>query len=164
MAGRIPGGFDLRCAAEFEAWVIRRREALTSTRQALLSSCARAEEEAGQLRAALALRQQLLRGDELAEPHHQEVMRLHALLGERGAALRQFARLRQVLADELALEPLPKTVALAQEILRGTPSPCFPRPFLRWWAANVNGPSWRWPGHRGRRLTCAASRASEKRG
>ncbi|WP_162485433.1 BTAD domain-containing putative transcriptional regulator [Deinococcus deserti] len=124
--GELLEGFDLRCAEGFELWLQQRREALACIHHGLLASCARAEEEAGQLRTALALHQELLRSDELAEPHHREVMRLHARLGERGAALQQFARLRQVLADELALEPLPETVALAREILRGTPSPALP--------------------------------------
>ncbi|MFX6141606.1 BTAD domain-containing putative transcriptional regulator, partial [Acinetobacter baumannii] len=61
-------------------------------------------EAAGDLRGALTARLELLRQDELQELHHREAMRLHALLGEREAALGRYERLREILWRELGLE------------------------------------------------------------
>ncbi|MCP2013201.1 DNA-binding SARP family transcriptional activator [Deinococcus sp. HSC-46F16] len=127
--GEPLAGFGLPGAPAFEEWLGGQRERLAGLRQDLLRRRAEALEAAGELRPALAQRLELLRADELTEAHHREVMRLHALLGERAAALRQFERLRQVLADELGLAPLPETLRLAREIGRRTvPRPVPPGP------------------------------------
>ncbi|MFC4425941.1 BTAD domain-containing putative transcriptional regulator [Deinococcus navajonensis] len=114
--GEFLEGFGLRDAEGFERWLADRRAALAAARQALIARCAAAREQGGDLRGALALRQSWLGHDELSEPGHREVMRLHARLGERAAALRQFGRLQRLLADELGLTPLAETLALAREI------------------------------------------------
>ncbi|MFC4637330.1 BTAD domain-containing putative transcriptional regulator [Deinococcus hohokamensis] len=133
--GELLEGLEVRDAAGFEDWLGGQRAQLTAIRQALLARCAAAREQAGDLRGALALRRAWLCGDELSEPGHREVMRLHARLGERAAALRQFENLQRLLAEELGLSPLPETLALAHEIgggnaLRASSLPAFPEPPL----------------------------------
>ncbi len=55
----------------------------------------------------------------LDEDVHRALMRAYADAGNRAAALRQFARLKALLAKELGLRPAPESVALYEEIVRG---------------------------------------------
>jgi DNA-binding SARP family transcriptional activator len=50
------------------------------------------------------------------ETGYQQLMRLHAAMGNRGEALRVFARLRERLRDELGTSPSPQTEAVFREI------------------------------------------------
>ena len=76
-------------------------------------------EARGELRSALALHRGLLDDDPLQEATYRDLMRLHDALGERAAALDQFARCERTLGDELGLEPLPETRLLASASARG---------------------------------------------
>ena len=53
------------------------------------------------------------------EQVHCDVMRLWHRLGNRAAVTRQYERLRELLADELATTPLPETEALYRELTGG---------------------------------------------
>jgi DNA-binding SARP family transcriptional activator/tetratricopeptide (TPR) repeat protein len=109
-------GFELGDTPAFDAWLAERRD----ERQRAWREAARAEaaaaEARGDLRGALALQRRLLEADPLQEPVHAAVMRLHEALGERAAALEVFERCRRLLRDELGLEPLAATAALAERI------------------------------------------------
>ncbi len=59
----------------------------------------------------------LLAHDPADEPIHRELMRLYALAGRRHDALRQYQTCVDALANELDLEPEPKTIQLHQQIL-----------------------------------------------
>jgi DNA-binding SARP family transcriptional activator len=72
--------------------------------------------------AALEHGQRLLDADPLNEPAHAALMRCHFGSGNRAAALRQYARCRRLLREELDVEPLPGTVA-AYELIRAGSSP-----------------------------------------
>ncbi|GIW25816.1 BTAD domain-containing putative transcriptional regulator [Meiothermus sp.] len=129
--GPLLEGLELAGAVGFEAWLEQEREELSQTRRSALQRQAEHLEATHDLRGALAARLTLLREDELQELHHREAMRLHALLGEREAALERFERLRALLRRELHLDPLPETQALAQQIAQGTlrpPPPPSPTP------------------------------------
>ncbi|WP_161883442.1 BTAD domain-containing putative transcriptional regulator [Deinococcus alpinitundrae] len=127
--GRLLDGTEFLDAPELADWLEAQRERLQTLWTAALAAQARALEDGGQVADALALWQQLLRTDELRERWHAEVMRLHLRLGERGAALRQFARCQTVLSAELGLTPLPETLALAEQARRAVPAPsAHPRP------------------------------------
>ncbi|HEU4742359.1 MAG TPA: BTAD domain-containing putative transcriptional regulator [Meiothermus sp.] len=126
--GELLEGLELSGAAGFEGWLQAERETLAQARYAALAQYAEQLEAAGNLREALAARLELLREDELQELQHREAMRLHALLGEREAALTRFARLKELLRHELHLEPLPETLELAHQIEQGTLAPPPPPP------------------------------------
>ena len=111
--------FRLSGAAGFEAWLKHEREVLAEMRRETLAHHAAELFRGGALREALAAYLEVLLDDELQEHHHREVMRLHAMLGERGAALERFDRLKRVLRREVGLEPLPETLALAERIRGG---------------------------------------------
>ena len=58
----------------------------------------------------------ILRYDRAHERTHRQLMRLHYLAGDRAAALRQYARCRTALADELGVTPARSTLALYEQI------------------------------------------------
>jgi DNA-binding SARP family transcriptional activator len=59
----------------------------------------------------------LLQHDPLREDVHREVMRLYVGAGQRTLALRQYELCREILARELAIEPMEETRTLYTEIL-----------------------------------------------
>ncbi len=111
--------FRLSGAAGFEAWLGHEREVLAEIRRDALALHASELARQGALREALSAYLESLKEDELQEHHHREVMRLHAMLGERGAALERFERLKRILRRDVGLAPLPETVALAERIRSG---------------------------------------------
>jgi DNA-binding SARP family transcriptional activator len=114
--GPLLDGFELCDADGFDDWLARRRAALAERHRSVLVLKATSLEEAGDPRGALQAYLDLIRLDETQESYHRAAMRLHHLLGEREAALERFARLKRVLARELALEPLPETLELYRAI------------------------------------------------
>ncbi|WP_018466983.1 ATP-binding protein [Calidithermus timidus] len=117
--GDLLQGYDYDDCPEFEEWLIYERGRLQELRvEALKLICERLEREAS-LAEALSWAQKLLEEDPLSEAAHRRAMRLHYLLGDRGAALRAYHRCQEVLRRELGVEPLEETRLLAQEIERG---------------------------------------------
>jgi DNA-binding SARP family transcriptional activator/pimeloyl-ACP methyl ester carboxylesterase len=92
----------------WEAWIRDERERLREQAVEGLAKLLAHQRKAGQLKAAIATAQRLL----------ATLMRLHAQLGQRGAALRQYQDCVNVLQRELGVEPEPETRQLYQEILR----------------------------------------------
>jgi len=67
---------------------------------------------------ALSYGQRILSYDPLLEAVHREMMRLHCLAGNRGAALRQYRTCQAILAKELGIEPMEETTTLYAQICR----------------------------------------------
>lgn len=106
-------------SAAFEDWLAgRRSELLERVLQALLSLAAR-DEAAFRHEHALALARRALTLDPLREDAHRQAMRSLAALGQRADALRQYEIGRQLLADELGVEPDGDTKALRDAIACG---------------------------------------------
>jgi DNA-binding SARP family transcriptional activator/predicted ATPase len=114
--GPLLDGFALAEAPAFESWRAERREAVQRRWRAAAATAAARAEAGGDARAALDWQARLLADDPLQESHHAALMRLHHLLGERAAALEVFERCCRLLRDELGLDPLASTVALAESI------------------------------------------------
>ncbi|MFB9993862.1 AAA family ATPase [Deinococcus oregonensis] len=110
---------DLRGGPALEDWAQVRRTEFAALRATHLSAAARRLEARGDVRAALETWLRLITQDELAEPWQREAIRLQALVGERAPALARFERFRTLLDEELGLEPLPETVALAEQVRSG---------------------------------------------
>ncbi|GIW32817.1 BTAD domain-containing putative transcriptional regulator [Meiothermus sp.] len=106
----------------YSDWLWRWRERLGRLWVVALGGRAKQLEADGKIQLALELYQELIRHDELQEHFHREAMRLYALLGQTEGALQQYKRLCEVLRRELALEPLPETQALAEQIRRRKPT------------------------------------------
>lgn len=96
----------------FEEWAIQRREELQGEFVAVLEELAGLLEARGDLPAASRVARRLLAADPLREESHARLIRLHALAGRRGEALRQYERLRELLAAELGTEPSAETQRL----------------------------------------------------
>lgn len=115
-AGALLDGFDLADSQAFDDWLAQARERLGRQWTQAAQSQARRLEAAGDLRGALQVQLRLIQHDPLQEGHAVDAMRLHALLGERGAALERYELLRKTLERELGLAPLPETAALAERL------------------------------------------------
>ncbi len=118
--GEFLHGFFLDGSAEFEEWILVRREGLHRRVLEAHGWLAGYYEEHGDLPAARrhALRQ--LELDPWREEAYCQLMRALALDGQRAAALAQYDTCRRVLADELGVEPSANTRQLAEQIRAGT--------------------------------------------
>ncbi|MGC9399928.1 MAG: ATP-binding protein [Anaerolineae bacterium] len=115
--------FSLPDCPSFEEWLVIQRErfhqqALEVLERLIQYHIQRGEFEAGRryVRRALAL-------EPWRETTHRQAMLIAALQGEREQALRHYERCRQILADELDVEPSEETQALRRRILRGDVQP-----------------------------------------
>jgi DNA-binding SARP family transcriptional activator len=122
------GGQGLRGLAELDGWFSRQRDSLHVEWRAAALSEAAALEAAGQAGPAVALLQQQLQHDLLAEDAVQALLRLAAPAGERIAALALFERFRDRVQAELGLAPMPATLALAEALRQEQRLPPAPAP------------------------------------
>lgn len=83
--------------------------------------------QSGDHEKAIGLTQRLLAVDPLQEIAHRQLMELYAQVGQREAALEQFKICKDLLQEELAVEPLEETTALFLE-LRGNGNGGHPTP------------------------------------
>lgn len=117
---------DLLPEDRYEDWAVRLRETLQSTYINLLFEMASIHEDREDFPAALKTLQDLVARDPAHEEAQARLIRLLATAGNRQAALRQYQRLREVLAEEFDVEPAPALESLYQQILSGTFAPGAP--------------------------------------
>jgi len=111
-------GFYVRKAPEFEIWVLAQRTRLRELALQALHILAvhhSAQGEAGWT-AAIDYTSRLLSLEPWQEEAQRLMMRLLALTGRRSAALVQYERCRQILTEELGVEPGEETNALYEHI------------------------------------------------
>lgn len=106
----LPGNYD--------DWIIPRREALRHTFLEALHQLMRLLEAANELRPAAAYGQRLLQNDPLDETAYVQLMRLHALSGDRAGVRRLYDACVSTLQRELDVEPSPTTQAAFEQLLR----------------------------------------------
>lgn len=116
--GRFLEGFWLHDAPAFDAWQAATAEQCDRLIQRRLGEEVERAIQHGDARCT-DLAERLVDLDQLDESAHCLLMRAHAALGDRAAVTRQFRRLVAVLDGELAVEPLPETVALHEAIMAG---------------------------------------------
>ncbi|MCB9423365.1 MAG: hypothetical protein H6667_26455 [Ardenticatenaceae bacterium] len=140
--------FHIRQAPLFEEWVTRQRAELREMVLDAYQGLAEFYERKDELAAGIDAARHLLRLEPIREAGHRQLMRLLALNGQRALALTQFETCRQILADELNVEPDEETALLAEQIREGkisrvaegqgsrgdfhsfTPTPLHPNPFI----------------------------------
>lgn len=116
-------GFTVKDAFVFEEWVYAERERI---REEVLDGLERL--------VAVAIRQEkwnaavedanrLLLIEPWRESAHRQLMLLHAQAGRRDAVVEQFRHCKEILAEELAVEPDPATIALFERLQRGGNAP-----------------------------------------
>jgi DNA-binding SARP family transcriptional activator len=115
--GDFLSGFFVRDCPPFEDWLLatqeRLREAALAAFHILVTSCL----ERGESQMGIHYARRLLAIDPLSERAHRQLIRLYAQSGRRTRALAQFEELRNLLNQELGVEPLAETTALYQTIL-----------------------------------------------
>lgn len=68
-------------------------------------------------RRALRWAEALIEHDPLLEHAHRTAMQCHFLMGNRGAAIRQFNQCAEFLMQEIGVEPAPETIAMYRGLL-----------------------------------------------
>ena len=115
--GPFLDSFSLPTSPEFETWIIRERRVWESLYMKALADLMEEYTTRGEYDAAISCAQRYLAADDLAEDVHRRLISLHTVVGDRGAALRQFERCVAALERELGVSPLPATRAVYQAIL-----------------------------------------------
>lgn len=117
--GEFLAGFYIRDAPDFESWVAAERERLRGLVVQGLTLLTDHHLNQGELAQGIAAIRRVLALEPWREEAHRQLMRLLARNGQRGAALAQFESCRQILDEELGVEPEPETVALYEGIREG---------------------------------------------
>lgn len=115
-------GLELNDAEEFMNWLDLERSRLGQLYLEALQGRIAELEKANKTDEALKLARQLLGQDKLNENTHRTIMRLEHKRGNTEAALAQFETLRQILKEELDVEPLEDTLNLLRDIEGGSVS------------------------------------------
>jgi DNA-binding SARP family transcriptional activator len=102
----------------YEDWTLAERERLRECYLTALTELAECYARQGRYRHAISRCHQVLAIDACREVVYARLMLYHFHAGEQSQALRTYARCRQILADELAVDPLPQTTALYEQLLR----------------------------------------------
>lgn len=103
---------------EFDRWVEAERASLRSHYMSALLRLVDALVEAGDHEDAIAWSQRLLVEDPLQEHVHRRLMRAYQRQNRHDAALKQFERLRDLLSEQLGVQPEAPTLELVREIRR----------------------------------------------
>src|SRR6266508_2474740 len=111
--------FALRDSVAFSEWALVSRERLHRQALGALASLMAHHEHTGADQAAQTYARRLLALEPWDEAAHCCLMRVLVRQGRRNAALAQYERCRQVLADELGIEPSAETTALYERIWAG---------------------------------------------
>ncbi|XZG68929.1 AfsR/SARP family transcriptional regulator [Chitinibacteraceae bacterium HSL-7] len=115
----ILSGFD-------DDWALREREKLRRSYLNAHGRLMRIDTLTGEYASAIRHAQAILDCDELREDVHRELMLLYVHDGQRAQALRQFEYCRALLRRELAIQPMPETLALYQRIADSAITPSHP--------------------------------------
>ncbi len=105
----------------YQDWCLTARERLQVKYLAILDKLMAASEFRLMYEAGISYGTRMLEVDRAREATHQCLMRLHYLSGDRTGALRQFARCRDALRDDLAVDPSRATIALHEAIRHDRP-------------------------------------------
>ena len=114
-AALYPGDLLPEC---YDDWAVDERERLRQTYRGVLERLIRQKEDSCDYTAALGFARQLLQGDPLREETHRHVMQLHALKGDRAAALHAYQECADLLQSELGVAPGPATRQVYESLLR----------------------------------------------
>ncbi|MDX1497092.1 MAG: BTAD domain-containing putative transcriptional regulator [Salinisphaeraceae bacterium] len=104
--------------SNYDDWLISIREELYRTYLEALDQLVRLLEESGNFQTAIRYSQRILQQDPLNEAATVQLMRLHALSGDRAGIRRVYQACVAALQRELDVEPAPATQAAYQQLLR----------------------------------------------
>ncbi|UCG24428.1 MAG: winged helix-turn-helix domain-containing protein [Chloroflexota bacterium] len=118
--GPFMEGFAITGCPDFQEWLLLRRQHYGRHLALALECLVQGHARQGRYQSAEDLARRWLKLEPLNEHAHRVLMRLLAQSGRRGDALLHYQSSRQMLADELGLEPAPQTIALVKAIRDGT--------------------------------------------
>ncbi len=118
--GNFLEGFSLGDSVAFEEWSVLNRERFHHLAVQTLGHLAGCYERRGEYEPALRHTRRQIELDPYSEEPHQQLMRLLALDGQRGAALAQYETCRHLLAAEIGVKPAAETRGLYEQIQAGT--------------------------------------------
>ncbi|RIK38769.1 MAG: hypothetical protein DCC55_20105 [Chloroflexi bacterium] len=124
--GDFLAGFYIDDAPAFETWMLHERARLREQVLQVLYAVVDQAAAHGDLAQALDYTRRILALEPWREEAHRWLMLLLAQNGERSAALNQYGVCRQILADELAVEPAAETTELYYRIRSGQIEPAKP--------------------------------------
>jgi predicted ATPase/DNA-binding SARP family transcriptional activator len=122
--GPFLSDFYLSDSTAFEEWAAGKRAWYHQQAVWLFDLIAAGFERRGLYSQALQAAWRQLELDPWREEAHRQVMRLNLLVGDRQSARAQYEQYRQLLAEELGVEPEPETTALFEQICSSQLSPC----------------------------------------
>jgi SARP family transcriptional regulator, regulator of embCAB operon len=99
-------------------WIESQRTALRAMQMRALQCLVTVSAGNGEPLLAIQHATEMVRLEPFRETAYQLLMKRHAAAGDRAEALRVYARCREVLRDELGVDPSPQTEAVFLEILR----------------------------------------------
>lgn len=117
--GEFLEGFYVSSAPAFEEWALAERERLRVMALQALQYLVEGYASHAQVEKSLLCARRLLALDPWREEAHRWLMRLLARGGQRAEALAQYEACKQVLAEELGVEPARETRALYEQIRAG---------------------------------------------
>ncbi len=103
----------------YDDWILTERYRFENLLSEALARLMSSQETRGDHEAALSVAARLLEQDPLREDAYRVAMRAYWRLGRRNEALGQYHRCRQVVKEELSVEPMAETTELYQQILDG---------------------------------------------
>lgn len=103
-------------AGFYDDWVLALREVYRERYLQMLAHLAQAYRAAGEYTRAIGYARQILATDPAQEQAHQQLMFCYWRAGNRHAALEQFQECKNVLAQELGVEPARETIELYERI------------------------------------------------
>jgi predicted ATPase/DNA-binding SARP family transcriptional activator len=118
-SGDFLAGFSLRDSPGFDDWQFYLAEGLRQEASEVLRKLSAIHGQQRDLEAAIDFGRRWLALDPLNEEAHRQVMLLHALHGQRSAALRQYQECVRLLQSEMGIAPERKTTDLFQRIEQG---------------------------------------------
>ena len=113
-------GFGIKDAFPFEEWLIMQRDQLQQQMLMLLDELSSAYEQQGEYEKGQRAAHQQVQIAPWRESAHRQLMRLYMLQKDRPSALAQYESCRQLLAQELAVDPSAETMQLWQQIKDGS--------------------------------------------
>lgn len=122
-------GFSLKDSSPFEEWSLLKREQFRRLLVDALRQLSHSYEQRGEYETGLPYARRWVALEPWQESAYRHLMRLLAGCGQRNAALAQYEVCRQVLAEELGVEPEEKTLSLYQRLRdEAVPPPVRPGP------------------------------------
>ncbi|MEJ2599878.1 MAG: BTAD domain-containing putative transcriptional regulator [Anaerolineales bacterium] len=118
--GDFLDGFSLKDSPAFNEWCLLTRERLQRQAVRALGELAGYHEKLGQYAQACTYARRRIELEPWEEDSHRQLMRALALDGQRGAALSHYESCRQLLVEELGVEPAEETTRLVEHILLGS--------------------------------------------